>query len=726
MVKERTPTERWNAELDACRRRRDKFVRGPWQTNVSFRVQKPFSQSSDDDAEGNQVDQVSVPADWSRSRSKTTSLFSQLPRVSLTAAQPQFKAAVPTFEKIVNHYAPRTGIASVMEECMADVVNAAAICAAIMKYEATFEQVMVPETDQSLAPMPQPMPPQLPPGVPSPPPGMMPQPQQLPQAFPPGAVAEPPVVPGIANAGVPGPLPAMAPLLPPPPPVMVPVQRVVSERYRAYRISPSQLLWPSEFQGSDWQRCRWIGYDGAMPWAKAKYEFKLDDEDKRDCCTEAGTTITTVTLAGELAQDVDNGGEMVRFSEIYYWACLLDPEEKRYEAIKRIVFVKGKEEPVIDEDYTGQTWVPESGEFIGCTRLPIEVATLTYVSDKGIPPSDSEIGRPMVLEQIRSRSQMILQRTRNLPLRTFDVNRIDPMIADLLMKGIWQGLIPTNGPGERVLSQIASAAFPREDFEFDRVSNRDLDDAWSMSPNQMGNFMGGERSAAEANFVASSYASVIGFQRGKIIGMFLGIIDTLMGLLQLNLDSYDAYEIVGPDGAKKLETWDRSKIAGKFVATTRQDASVLQDSGMRTNQLMKFLNISGKSGRINIDPIMAELAALAGLDPAEVMLPPAQPKPEPPNVSYRFSGAADLLNPMAVALLQKKDASPIGPQDIEAAKQLILDAMGPPKTPPQVVPGQAPPVPPWQAQALLATNPEPDPGWEAMPRVTKRPEELGG
>ncbi|HEX6276025.1 MAG TPA: hypothetical protein VFZ53_23455 [Polyangiaceae bacterium] len=676
--------EGWRAQMDACRRRRDQYVSNQWQTNVAFRVQRPFSQASADDADHMSTDQIAVPADWSRTRSKGAALWSQLPRVSLEAMHQQFRTAVPIFEKIVNHFAPRSGILATLEECSADVVNASGVCAAMMKYEATFEDLQVPAVDVSHIP-----------------------PQILQQQIAAGLVP------------------------------MTAVKRAVSERYRSYRISPARLLWPLDFDGSDWQRARWLGYDGTMPWARAQSEFNLSDKDKDDVCTGAGTSITSKTLGGDITREVSAYDEQVRFSEIFYWAALCDPNEKRFEAIRRIVFVQGKDEPVIDEEYTGQKWNAQTGQFIGCTRLPIEVVALTYVSDRAIPPSDSEIGRPMVLEQIRSRSQMVQQRTRNLPVRTFDVNRVDPTIADLLMRGIWQGMLPTNGPGDRVFAQIAAAAFPREDFTFDQVSNRDLDDAWSMSPNQMGNFASGERSASEAQLVAGAYASVIGFQRQKIVGMFLGLVDTMMGLLQLNLDDYEAQPIVGQDGVQRLQQWDRSLIAGKYVAAIRQDASVLQDAGARQRQLMTFLNIAGKSGRINVDPIIAELAALTGLDPATVMLPPAQPKPEPMNVSYRLSGVPDLHDPIAMALLMKAGQAP-GPQEIEAAKMLILDANAPPKQlmapqpgPPQGAPGlprppgpiAALPPPPGAAPGLPSM---PNRDWQAMERVTKRPDELGG
>jgi len=663
----------WQAQIDACRKRRERFVTGPWQMNVAMRVQKPYSTAADAEAEAQGTDQIAVPADWARTRSKSAALFSKLPRISLEALQAKFGAAVPMFEQVVNHFVPRTGLAAVMEECEADVVNAAGVCAAMMKYEATFELVDVPSTDVSML-----------------------APEQVQQGIALGLIQ------------------------------MTQVPQTVSERYRAYRISPAQLLWPAEFRGADWQRARWLGYDGTLPWARARDEFRLREDQKDDVCGARGSDTTTRTLAGDVTREARESEDQVHFSEIFYWAALVDPNEKRFEAIRRRVMVHGLDGAAIDEPYAGQQWNAESKTFVGCTRLPIEVQTLTYVSDRAIPPSDSEIGRPQVWEQMRSRSQILMQRTRNLPIRTVDINRVDPTILDLVMRGIWQGMIPTNGPGERTFSQVAAAAFPKEDFSFDAVVNRDLDDAWSMSPNQMGNYNSGERSASEAQFVQGAYASVIGFQRDKIVGMFLGLIDTLMGLLQLNLDQFEAIPIVGEDGAKRLEQWDRSKVAGKFVATARQDASVLQDAGARTNQIMKFLNIAGKSGRINVDPILAELAGLSGLDPASVMLPPAQPKQEDPNLSFRVSGLQDLLNPLTLAFLIKSGQAP-GPQHVAAAKQLLLDSQSPPQAAlPPGPQGPGPQIGPPPAGPLALPPPQPEHDWQAMPRITKRPDELGG
>lgn len=662
-----TPTvaESLKEQVEASRKVRDNLVKTVWQTNVAFRVQKPFAASDVNDDDDVGYDQIAVPADWSRTRAKAAALFSQLPRVSLAPSHPRYQGAVPIFEKIVNYFVPRAGALATMKECRVDAINAAGHCAAIAQYEATFAPQEVPAVDTSTIP-----------------------PAELQQL--------------VAQKLIP----------------MVTVQRPVSERYRWYRISPAQLLRPLQFSGVDWQRSPWLGYDGTMPWERAKSEFKLTDADYEACCQSG--ELTSTTLAGDVKTDSQTTGGQVRFSDLYYWGCGVVPNEKRFDAIYRIVWVQGKDEPVIHEPYQGQRWVQERGEFVGATRLPIEVSTLTYVSDRPIPPSDSEIGRPQVLEQIRSRSQMILQRTRNIPIRTFDPNRVDPAIADLLMRGTWQGMIPIAGRGDQAITQISTAAFPREDFEFDRVANRDLDDAWSMSPNQMGAYSGGERSATEAEFVAGAYASVIGEQRADLVGMFLGLVETTMGLLQLHLDDYEAEPIVGQDGVQRLQQWDRSRIAGKFVAAVRQDATVLQDTGARLQQLSRFLNLAGKSGRVQIDPILAEMAALSGLDPAIVIAPPATAKPDPLNISFRYSGVEDVHDPLALALLVKAGQAP-NAQDLQAAKQLLLDAatpLPPPAPPPQVTSGPVP-------QGALPPG-QPNPDWNAMPRVTKRPEEIGG
>lgn len=637
----------WLGRITAAKKKHKEYT-DKWKENVSFRIMQPFESESE-------TDRVATPDDWSRTRAKIASLYSATPNVSLEPLHPRYAPATPVFAKIVNHvlkHQAKPGI--VMRECLPDLINASGICAAIVRYEATFTTQQAPAIDVSTLPPEQAM-------------AMM-QSGQMP---------------------------------------MTDVEVPVSERFTMRRISPTQLLIPADFTGSDFNDADWIGYEGVMPWAVAKREFKLDDDDKEKVV--GGTKPET------LNDDQKDSGEddRVKYQELYYWNYRFDADEKYLERIRKIVFVDGiKDRPVVDEDYQGQKFDDKAGSYIGVCILPIQVCTLAYVSDQAIPPSDSEIGRPSVLERMRSRSQMLLQRELSLPLRWADTSRVDPSVLENLQKGAWQPIIPTQGSGERAFGESARASYPREDWQFDGVINKDLDDAWSLSSNQMGNFASGERSASEANYVQQANSNRIGVERAQVVQFFLSLCEVLGGLVQLYYDPKDTEPIVGPDGEQRLQAWDMARIAGKFVYTITQDSTVLLDSEARIEKLMKALNLTGKSGYVNPEPIIAEVLSLSGIDPAQVMTKPNPPKPDDPNISLRLTGSEDLLNPVAIGFLIKSGQAP-EPVHIAAAKQLIADAMG--TVLPPTVPGQAP-----------TQGGGPDKEWGPMERVTKRVDEMGG
>jgi hypothetical protein len=655
MATQKRGSKVWRGRIEACRKERKKREE-VWKTNVAYRKGKPFSMESESD-------RIAVPIDWSMTKAKVASLFSQVPAVQLTAKNPQYAPAVPIFAKELNDVLKNSARVDVaMEEVLSDVVNAAGIGAVKVGYSATFEDIEVPAID----------------------PAMLPPEAQM--ALSMGAFELP----------------------------METVKRPVSERFYANRISPASLLWPVEFKGSDFDDAPWIGWEGSLTWAQAKREFGLKDSQKDDVLSSAGTEVPSLR-----EDDLDEQSESrhVRFCEIFYKASEYDPECLYFDKLRRIVFVEGLDEPVIHEDLAWQQFDDETGSYVGVCKFPIRVLTLTYISDEAIPPSDSEVGRPQVDETMRSRSQMVAQRDRSVPIRWADTNRIDPLVMDNLQKGNWQGFIPINGPGERAIGEVARATYPREDWEFDRVTKSDLQEAWQVGANQTGSFASGERSAAEARIVQGNFQTRVGVERAKVAKFFVSIAETLAGLMQLFYDPPERASLVGGQAVQRSDAaWDRSKVAGaKFVFTIRPDSTVLLDANQRVDQLMKFVNLTGKSGFVNVEPVIAEIAALSGLDPAEVMVKPQPPKPDDTNISFRFSGVEDLMNPLAVALIQKQQN--VTPDEIKAAKALIADAT-------------APPQPPVVSDAPIPNGPQlppaPPDDWGPMPRVTKRVEELGG
>jgi hypothetical protein len=670
--KKPTPSfaKRMKTEIDEARAERDKLVENEWKDNVLYRLGKPFKDSSDDD-------RVSVPVDWSLTKAKEAGLFSVVPSVNLTAKQEKYKPVVPVAQTELNDILKHQVKADVMmEEALADMINAAGIAGVITGITATYTEVDQPAIDVTML-----------------------SPEER-------ALAE--------QNGIP----------------MVKVKKRVDCKLFANRLSPSQLLWSQRFKGSDFDMADWVGYDGTYTWAEALRELGrtadrpsgLTPEMKEKVCgaADAETTLSPDDDSVESAGD----GDLVSYTRVYYWKARQDPDELYLEKIGTLVYVAGIEDPVIDEDFKGQRWEESTKSFVGLTIFPLRIGTLTYISDRAVPPSDSEMGRPQVDEKIRSRSQMILQRDRSAPMRWANSNRVDPMILQSLVKGDdYQRIIPVNGDGQTALGEVARANYPAENWDFDRVIDQTQAETWQVGPNQSGQFNQGGRTAAEANIVQGNFATRQAKERAKVSKFFCGIAEAVLGWMQIGYDGpTDALKeqaLLGDD-VNRLQAWDRSKVSGaKFVFAIREDSSVKLDSVQQTERVTRFLNIAGKSGFANVKYLVEELAVLSGLDPAKATTTPNGKPPDPPNVSLRASGEDlrdPIVGPYLVALMQK--GHPVEAADVEAAKALLIAASSPPAPPPAPPQPGAPPAGPGA--------PQPPDDYGPMPRVTKRTDEIGG
>jgi hypothetical protein len=441
-----------------------------------------------------------------------------------------------------------------------------------------------------------------------------------------------------------------------------------------------------------------------MTWAEAKNTFGLNDEDREKVVTgDSRTYLDTLT---QDPNDRNAETDIVSFDELFYWRHLFHPDEKHFDAIQRVVYVTGLDQAVVNEPWKGQQFDEDYSGYVGACRFPIRVLTLTYISDEPIPPSDSAVARPQIDELIESRRQMKLQREHSLPIRWMDINRIDPAVQELLQRGDWQGFIPTIGAGTNAIGEVARASYPNEDFEFDRIAKQDIQEAWQVGPNQMGAMNSGERSASEAQIVQANFQTRIGYERARVVSFFTSIAEVLAGLLALYGDF--SLPSIGQDGAQRLQSWDRTRINGQFVYDVRPDASVLLDANQRIARLTQFLNLTAKSGFVNVKPIVEELALLTGLDPASIVTDPAPRPPDQLNVSIR--NYEDVRDPIMLALLMKTGQAP-SPQDVAAAQQLIASA-GPAPIP---VDGASPA----SAGPPVAVG-DAFPDWNSMSRVNTR------
>lgn len=432
----------------------------------------------------------------------------------------------------------------------------------------------------------------------------------------------------------------------------------VDHRYLSQRISPADLLWPINFTGSNFDNGPWIGRSGRTTWADAMIRFKLKDSDKDKVLGEDRPMMDKLTH--DVERDKAQADQMVGFDELFYKEFQYDPDAKSFSTIHRLVFVNGIDKPVIDEPWNGQK-ILEDGSIIGVQKFPIRVLTLTYITDETIPPSDSAIGRPQVNEINKARTQMIRQRERSLPVRWLDVNRIDPAVQQGLMRGTWQAMIPVQGDGSRSIGEIARASMPQENFLFDKIAKADLQEEWTIGPT-------GQQiieAKGDTNQNLASFNTQAGRERARVGSFLVGISEVLAGLMCLYEDPTSFGQNFDP------------KFSQHLRCSILTDSTVLLDAGQKLSRLNQFVNTYAKSGWVNIEPVLQEIATLTGLDPSIVIKPPQPKPPVQPNISLRLTGVEDLLNPLALAFMIKSGQAPA--QDlIDQAKQLIQQSVTPP------------------------------------------------
>lgn len=642
--------------IQSCKTLRRKLVR-EWAISVDYRRGKPFASQSDED-------RIVVNLDWSYTKMKQASLFSQVPTARVNhPPQTLSKEVAPwlhAFEQKINDTLVQAGIETAMDECLPDCINAAGIGIVMVSHEALTEMVEVPAIDFAT------LPPQVHDHILKY--NVMPDGSEIP---------------------------------------MAPVPRIVDHRYRTSRISPSDFLWPSSFTGSDFDDSPWIGRSGRLPWAEAKQRWNLNEEDKKKYL--GGDRNLEDSISHEPEKELEVGDEFVDFDEIFYKEFQFG-ESKKFSAIHHLVFIASIDKPVVDEPWKGQELNTETNQLIGAQRYPIRVLSLSYVTDDAIPPSDSAIGRPQINEINKSRTQMIQQREHSLPIRWFDVNRVDPTIQYNLMKGVWQGMIPVQGQGTNIIGEVPRSAMPQENLAFYRMAMEDLSLAWQVGQEHSGNKV---ETKGEAEVIQANTATRIGRERAKVAKFFCSVAEVLGGLICIYED---------PNSIGQGFTPEVSQALGYSILA---DSTVLVDSNQRLTRLIEFTNFAAKSGWLNLEPVLKEIATLSGLDPEVVIVPPQPKAPVEPNISLRLTGTEDMMNPLTLAFLMKSGQAP-EPELIEKAKKLIEAAVTPPPQPiPQLGPdGQLlPPMPDGTEDIPSPATPavgEANPNWSAMPRVNQR------
>lgn len=645
-----------------------------WKRNVELRQGNPLGaygstvSGLDDDY------QSEINPDWYLTKTKIAALFSQVPRVQLKHQGEPFIPAIGPFAKAINYELDdrRCAMGPCMAEAMADLVNAAGFCAAEVGYAARTAIKQVPVMD--------------------------------PSTMDPAAYQQ-----LIATKQMP----------------MKDVTIVTDYRFFTNRISPVEVLLPASFNQSDFDQAPWVGKKFRTSKIEAKDEWKLSEDQlsqlQGDDTARAEDDLKT-NREGVVTLDMKS----VRGKRIYYRRYRVDAQCPSFTEIWEIVWLDGIAEPVYHERWKGQQEDPKTGKLIGPTRFPIQVCTTVYITDNPIPPSDTQAGRPQVNDMRRSRSQMFQNREFSKPLRWFNTDKTDPMMHDLIMKGQFQGMIPVQGDGTKLIGEVARASYPGEDLSFDTKTEADLGKMWGLGPNQTGQIASHEVTKGEAELAQTGYNTVMGYERTQVTKFFLGMVEVLAGLMALYSDFPN---LLPPEKQAIKQVWDTHGIPTDLVFTILPDTQVVVDTAEQINRTTRFMNLTAKSGFVNVKSLVTELAELHGKDPAKYVVDPTQHPPKPATVSFNFKGREDLQNPMVVAILMENGQFP-PPEKIEQARQLLeklgmLEPLVPPQPPPGMPPGPGgPPAPSEPPPGPMIPGSDQMPEWSLSNKIAQRSRDI--
>lgn len=429
-------------------------------------------------------------------------------------------------------------------------------------------------------------------------------------------------------------------------PEVVPAPNVVAEEYYDSRISPAELLIPMDFRGSDYSgKAPFLGYwFPIMPEAaKAKgWAVPADSKGGSDVIDDSKNRII------ELDQKGNRKGQL-RACEIFYYAKQVDPTVAHPKRIRRIVFIDGVPDPVVHEDCKDQKW-DERGRLIGgIDTLPIRVLTLRYVSDFPYPPSDCAVTRGISDAMAEFRTGQLRHRRKAVPRVALDVSRIaDEKIKQKVIKGEHYDDIPIDGNPQNVAAQISQPTYPNDNWRTNDTLMDDANRAWALGANQSGVTEGGTTTATEIASINQATANRLGGEREKVVGeFFIGLVRHKAQLLQLYADQEDYVEIVGPQGAKTIEAWNKDTIAGKYIFEAIPDSSMPPDAQADRDLALNRYNLLANDPFANRQQLYRDTVEAYGGDPDRLTKVPDQEGPKQPEARVNLSLKGEDLDPAA-------------------------------------------------------------------------------
>jgi hypothetical protein len=459
---------------------------------------------------------------------------------------------------------------------------------------------------------------------------------------------------------------------------------LAGEEYRWDRFPVEDLLIPVEFEQSDCDRAPWLGQRFRMNLDNAKAAFHLPD-DFSAVKAQLRETLSSDEQPGRAAGNTTI--QEIEGYEIWLQADVFDQTALPGQ-YRKLVLIDGHDGVAEYKDSPYQ-YVGQDGKLKGMVGSPIHPLTLRFLPGSAYPVGDVEIARPISEELSKGRTQMIQFRDRVMPFIGINREKCDPETKQKIEDQTVGRTIGFDGDPAEVVKAVSVGQFPRENFTFNDISMSDFKMIWRVGPNAVGQVEPEARTATEVQNARGEADVVLDAERTAVLRWFTRGAAKFASLLQQFKDDQGFVEIVGQDGVKALQAWDRRQIQGEYAFSAKPDSALRIDADVERRQALALYNLLGRDPNINRTELLKTVLLRHNMDPGKIVVPtpPPAPHPEPPKVSLSFKGE-DLGNPMVLAILQQLGIT-------LPTKDELAGIPGPPQQP-GAPPGQ-PPGPPGMA-----------------------------
>lgn len=415
-------------------------------------------------------------------------------------------------------------------------------------------------------------------------------------------------------------------------PVMGQAPNIIDQDYYTSRISPAKALIPPDFTGKHYSRdCPWLAHEffctradaTARGWAVPDQKGAAGDDDNR---------LVRLDKQGDRS-------DQLKCREAFYYPAKVDGSAAHPKRIHRLVFVDGVPDPVVCEQYKDQRF-DTRGRLVGGVRtLPLKVLTFRYVSDYPFPPSDCRVTRRAGHEISDFRSLQMLHKRKARSMRWMDFQQIpDEKVKAKLLAGEYYDIVPTDGPGDKIMGIIPDPQVPRDNYAAMDHLMSDVNRAWAMGGNSQGVKEKGGTTATEIASIAQATQGRMGAEKGCAVAFWVSIMEDIGALVQLYAEEEDFTEIVGADGAKSIEAWDRETVRGEFLYDVVPDSTVIPDAAADRDLALNRYNLLANDPFVVREQLVRDTVEVYGGDPDRLVKAPEPPPPEKPRISMSISG----------------------------------------------------------------------------------------